>query len=99
MSQSGFTMRGLAERLSRNLTAWILLGMIAGVLAGQVLHTQFEAATIKESVAPWLKLLSDIFLHLIQDDAQTSKEEKSEGKKRRFSFGRKKKETDGGEEE
>ncbi len=66
MSQSGFTMRGLAERLSRNLTAWILLGMIAGVLAGQVLHTQFEAATIKESVAPWLKLLSDIFLHLIK---------------------------------
>ncbi|WP_292681995.1 dicarboxylate/amino acid:cation symporter [Novosphingobium sp.] len=66
MSQSGFTMRGLAERLSRNLTAWILLGMIAGVLAGQVLHTQFEAATIKENVAPWLKLLSDIFLHLIK---------------------------------
>ncbi|MBK6802147.1 MAG: dicarboxylate/amino acid:cation symporter [Novosphingobium sp.] len=59
-------MRGLAERLSRNLTAWILLGMIAGVLAGQVLHTQFEAATIKENVAPWLKLLSDIFLHLIK---------------------------------
>ncbi len=43
--------------------------------------------------------LEDIFLHLIQDDAQTSKEEKSEGKKRRFSFGRKKKETDGGDEE
>ena len=66
MSQSPITMRGLAERLSRNLTAWIMLGMVAGVLVGQVLHTQLDAATIKDSVAPWLKLLSDIFLHLIK---------------------------------
>ncbi len=65
-SQSQSAMRGLFERLSRNLTAWILFGMVAGVLVGQGLHTQLDAATVKESVAPWLKLLSDIFLHLIK---------------------------------
>ena len=57
---------GLTERLSRNLTAWILIGMVLGVIVGQVLHTQLAADVIKESVAPWLKLLSDIFLHLIK---------------------------------
>jgi len=66
MTQSHTIFRGLAERLSRNLTAWILIGMVLGVIFGQVLYTQVGPATVKADIAPWLKLLSDVFLHLIK---------------------------------
>lgn len=52
--------------MDRRLTWYILAGMVLGVIVGQVLHVYFEPAAIKESVAPWLKLLSDIFLNLIK---------------------------------
>jgi Na+/H+-dicarboxylate symporter len=52
--------------MDRRLTGYILAGMILGVIVGQILHVSVDAAVIKESVAPWLKLLSDIFLNLIK---------------------------------
>jgi Na+/H+-dicarboxylate symporter len=52
--------------MDRRLTWYILAGMILGVIVGQILHVSVDAAVIKESVAPWLKLLSDIFLNLIK---------------------------------
>ncbi|MFM5932049.1 MAG: dicarboxylate/amino acid:cation symporter, partial [Novosphingobium sp.] len=52
--------------MDRRLTFYILLGMVLGVVVGQALHLTVDAATIKASVAPWLKLLSDIFLNLIK---------------------------------
>ncbi|MEN9925439.1 MAG: hypothetical protein RL268_1565, partial [Pseudomonadota bacterium] len=52
--------------MDRRLTIYILIGMVLGVAVGQALHVLVDAATIKASVAPWLKLLSDIFLNLIK---------------------------------
>lgn len=52
--------------MDRRLTLYILIGMVLGVAVGQVLHLSLDAAVIKESIAPWLKLLSDIFLNLIK---------------------------------
>ena len=52
--------------MDRRLTLYILIGMVLGVVVGQTLHLLVDPAVIKESVAPWLKLLSDIFLNLIK---------------------------------
>lgn len=52
--------------MDRRLTWYILAGMVLGVIVGQMLHVFADAALVKESVAPWLKLLSDIFLNLIK---------------------------------
>ncbi len=52
--------------MDRRLTFYILIGMVLGVIVGQVLYTMVPGTVIKESIAPWLKLLSDIFLHLIK---------------------------------
>jgi Na+/H+-dicarboxylate symporter len=52
--------------MDRKLTWYILGGMLLGVIVGQTLHMTVDAAVIKESIAPWLKLLSDIFLNLIK---------------------------------
>lgn len=52
--------------MDRRLTLYILIGMVLGVIVGQILHETVDAAVIKESIAPWLKLLSDIFLNLIK---------------------------------
>jgi Na+/H+-dicarboxylate symporter len=52
--------------MDRKLTWYILGGMLLGVIVGQTLHMSVEAAVIKQSIAPWLKLLSDIFLNLIK---------------------------------
>ena len=52
--------------MDRRLTLYILIGMVLGVAVGQVLHLSLDPAVIKESIAPWLKLLSDIFLNLIK---------------------------------
>ncbi|ANY18546.1 Proton glutamate symport protein [Tsuneonella dongtanensis] len=52
--------------MDRRLTFWILVGMVLGVVVGQALNATLDPAVIKESVAPWLKLLSDIFLNLIK---------------------------------
>jgi Na+/H+-dicarboxylate symporter len=52
--------------MDRRLTWFILGGMVLGVIVGQLLHAFVDAALIKESIAPWFKLLSDIFLNLIK---------------------------------
>ncbi|MGL5838287.1 MAG: dicarboxylate/amino acid:cation symporter [Sphingorhabdus sp.] len=52
--------------MDRRLTLWILLGMALGVVVGATLFYSVDAAVIKESVSPWFKLLSDIFLNLIK---------------------------------
>ncbi len=52
--------------MDRRLTWYILAGMLLGVIVGQALHAGVDPAVVKESIAPWLKLLSDIFLNLIK---------------------------------
>ncbi|PLK24472.1 dicarboxylate/amino acid:cation symporter [Novosphingobium sp. TH158] len=52
--------------MDRRLTLYILIGMVLGVVVGQALHLMVPAAMIKAEIAPWLKLLSDIFLNLIK---------------------------------
>lgn len=52
--------------MDKRLTWYILAGMVLGVIVGQILHSSVDAAMIKESIAPWFKLLSDIFLNLIK---------------------------------
>lgn len=52
--------------MDRRLTLYILIGMALGVVVGQVLHAALDPALIKEQIAPWFKLLSDIFLNLIK---------------------------------
>ena len=52
--------------MDRRLTIYILIGMVLGVAVGQALHLSLDPVVIKESIAPWLKLLSDIFLNLIK---------------------------------
>ncbi|MGH6787236.1 MAG: dicarboxylate/amino acid:cation symporter [Novosphingobium sp.] len=52
--------------MDRRLTLYILIGMLLGVVVGQLLHMSVDPATIKADIAPWLKLLSDIFLNLIK---------------------------------
>ena len=52
--------------MDRRLTLYILIGMVLGVIVGQSLHAGVAAETIKADIAPWFKLLSDVFLHLIK---------------------------------
>ncbi len=52
--------------MDRRLTFYIFVGMVLGVVVGQLLHTMLGAETIAANIAPWLKLLSDIFLSLIK---------------------------------
>lgn len=52
--------------MDRKLTLYILIGMVVGVVFGQIMHMTVAPETIAASVAPWLKLLSDIFLNLIK---------------------------------
>ncbi|PZO68875.1 MAG: dicarboxylate/amino acid:cation symporter [Pelagerythrobacter marensis] len=52
--------------MDRRLTLYILLGMVLGVAVGQILNTSLAPEVIQQNVAPWLKLLSDIFLNLIK---------------------------------
>lgn len=52
--------------MDRRLTLYILIGMVLGVIVGQAIHFTLDAAMVKEHIAPWFKLLSDIFLNLIK---------------------------------
>lgn len=52
--------------MDRKLTLYILIGMVLGVIVGQVLNQMVPADVVKQSIAPWFKLLSDIFLNLIK---------------------------------
>ena len=52
--------------MDRKLTLYILLGMMLGVVVGQALNQLVPAEVIKADIAPWFKLISDIFLNLIK---------------------------------
>lgn len=52
--------------MDRRLTLYILLGMVLGLIVGATLFYAVDPAVIKESISPWFKLLSDIFLNLIK---------------------------------
>lgn len=52
--------------MDRRLTFYILIGMVLGVVVGQALFALVDPAVVKDSVVPWLKVLSDIFLNLIK---------------------------------
>ena len=52
--------------MDRKLTLYILIGMVLGVVVGQLVNANVAPDVIKEQVAPWFKLLSDIFLNLIK---------------------------------
>lgn len=52
--------------MDRRLTLYILIGMVLGVIVGQLFYVMADPAWVKDEVVPWLKLLSDIFLHLIK---------------------------------
>ncbi|MBY6016129.1 dicarboxylate/amino acid:cation symporter [Qipengyuania gaetbuli] len=52
--------------MDRKLTLYILVGMVLGVIVGQAMHLTMDPAVVEGQVAPWLKLLSDIFLNLIK---------------------------------
>ena len=52
--------------MDRKLTLYILVGMMLGVIVGQTMYLTMDPAVVEGQVAPWLKLLSDIFLNLIK---------------------------------
>jgi Na+/H+-dicarboxylate symporter len=52
--------------MDKRLTLWILAGMILGVIVGYAVNQSIDPTIVKESVVPWFKLLSDIFLNLIK---------------------------------
>ena len=52
--------------MDRRLTLYILIGMALGVIVGQIVNVTIAPDVIKDQVAPWFKLLSDIFLNLIK---------------------------------
>ncbi len=56
----------LSHVLTTRLTTCILVGMLLGVIVGQSLHALADAVWVKETIAPWFKLLSDIFLNLVK---------------------------------
>lgn len=52
--------------MDRRLTLYILIGMLLGVVVGQIVNTTVAPDIVKDQIAPWFKLLSDIFLNLIK---------------------------------
>jgi Na+/H+-dicarboxylate symporter len=56
----------LEDGVDKRLTVWILCGMALGVLVGYAVNQGVNPAVVKDSVVPWFKLLSDIFLNLIK---------------------------------
>lgn len=51
--------------MAKRLTLFIMIGLVAGIVVGAILHETLDAATI-ESVGKWLGLVTDIFLRLIK---------------------------------
>jgi len=53
--------------MTRRLTIWILVALVVGIIAGTVLNNLFPAEDkTLASIADTLKLLPDVFLHLIK---------------------------------
>ena len=51
---------------SRNLTTWIFIAMIAGVIVGYMCNQMIPDAKTAKTVAGYISLLTDIFLRLIK---------------------------------
>jgi Na+/H+-dicarboxylate symporter len=54
------------EKKSLGLTLYIILALVAGLLLGYIINKNANATVIKESIAPSFKLLSTIFIRLVQ---------------------------------
>ncbi|MBL8656311.1 MAG: dicarboxylate/amino acid:cation symporter [Altererythrobacter sp.] len=52
--------------MDRRLTLYILVGMVLGVVVGQIINVSVAPEVVRDDIAPWFKLLSDIFLNLIK---------------------------------
>ena len=52
-------------KLPRNLTTWIVIGMLAGVGVGHVLHQHAADAAAAKDIAAQFSIITDIFLRLI----------------------------------
>src|SRR6266568_323713 len=50
----------------RNLTTWILIGMVAGVIVGYACNIAFPDPQTAKTVSGYISLLTDIFLRLIK---------------------------------
>ncbi len=53
-------------KLPRNLTTWIVIGMVAGVVVGHAFHQHSADAAAAKEVAGYFALVTDIFLRLIK---------------------------------
>src|SRR4030095_191065 len=53
-------------RKKRNLTTWILIGMVAGVVVGYACNKAFPDPQTAKTVSGYISLLTDIFLRLRQ---------------------------------
>lgn len=53
-------------RAFRGLTAWILLGMVLGIIAGQTVFALASSPAQAQSIADGFTILTDIFLRLIK---------------------------------
>ena len=51
---------------SRNLTTWIFIAMIAGIIVGYMCNQMIPDAKTAKTVAGYISLLTDIFLRLIK---------------------------------
>jgi Na+/H+-dicarboxylate symporter len=50
----------------RNLTTWILIGMVAGIAVGYACHIAFPDPQTAKMVSGYISLVTDIFLRLIK---------------------------------
>jgi Na+/H+-dicarboxylate symporter len=53
-------------KLHRNLTTWIVIGMLAGVGVGHVLHQHTPDAAAAKEIAGQFSIVTDVFLRLIK---------------------------------
>src|SRR3982751_3951814 len=51
--------------MAKRLTLFIMIGLIAGILVGAVMHATLTPETVAE-VDKWFKMVTDIFLRLIK---------------------------------
>ena len=51
---------------SRNLTTWIFIAMIAGIIVGYLCNQMIPDPKTAKTVAGYISLLTDIFLRLIK---------------------------------
>jgi len=50
----------------RNLTTWILIGMVAGIIVGYACNIAFPDPQMAKTVSGYISLITDIFLRLIK---------------------------------